>query len=158
MASSFSSSLHPTQSDFLLSPYYTSPGSDLLCKTAEISKGGIGAALAQWNKSPDLFHLLCSVVYWINSHEEASWYFGRKVLAIKFAFMKCKQFVEKPHWTYVEPMTTEITSCIYPFIKYFLTAIQLLNCLATMFVKTQKSSQRFWGHRAGLWEYRQALV
>lgn len=47
MASSFSSSLHPTQGDFLLYPYYTSPGSDLLCKTAEISKGGIGAALAQ---------------------------------------------------------------------------------------------------------------
>lgn len=56
--------------------------------------------------------------------------------------MKCKQFFEKLHYTYVEPMNTEITSCIYPFIEYFLTAIQLLNCLATIFVKIQKSSQR----------------
>lgn len=59
-------------------------------------------------------------------------------LAIKFAFMKCKQFFEKPHCTHVKPLNTEITSSFYPSIKYFLTAIYFLSCLATLFEVTER--------------------
>lgn len=67
--------------------------------------------------------------------------FWKRSFGNKICVMECKPFFEKPHCTYVEPVNTEITSSLYPFIRYVLTTIQLLNCLATTFVETQKSSQ-----------------
>ena len=111
--------------------------------------------------SPDSSHLLYFFVCWINPHGGESWYFAR-VLAIKWALMKCQKFFEKPHCFVWKALCWTnghwITSCIYPFIKYLETVNTYWTAWLICSLGHRKLNRVVSGPRTGLWGYQQILM
>ena len=142
---------------FHLCLYFALPRYYLLCKIGEISNGGTDTVSTQRDKSPDLSHLLCFFVCWINSHGEESWYFAR-VFSNKMGFNEMLENFWKATLLYLKsPMLSQWTLNHFIYLsiyQIFWNWTAWLICL----LGHRKLNRDVSGPRTDLWGYQEILM